>query len=104
MLRSGLMEYQCVKSVQTRIFSGPCFPVLGLIRENTEQKNPVFGHFSRSVYGSINSFILYSINNLLCYFSNFVTNLHLHDLKLIKIESRELTSLLPYLSILLEIN
>ena len=34
----------CVKSVQIRSFSGPYFPAFGL---NTEQKNSVFGHFSR---------------------------------------------------------
>ena len=42
------------------VFSAPCFPVFGLnteiygvkysgqIRENTDQKNSVFGHFTRS--------------------------------------------------------
>ena len=44
------------KSVQIRSFSGPYFPVFGLnmeiygvqIRENTDQKNSVFGQFLRS--------------------------------------------------------
>ena len=36
-----------VKSVRIRSFSGPYFPAFG-IRENTDQKNPEYGHFSRS--------------------------------------------------------
>ena len=52
----------CVKSVRIRSFSGPHFPAFGLnkeeilrispysvrIRENTDQKNSEYGHFSRS--------------------------------------------------------
>ena len=37
----------CVKSVQMRSFSVPYFPIVQ-IWENTDQKNSVFGHFSRS--------------------------------------------------------
>ena len=56
----------CVKSVRIRSFSGPYFPAFGLnterysvlcispysvrMRENTEQKNSEYGHFSRSNY------------------------------------------------------
>ena len=42
----------CVKVVQIRSFSGPYFPAFGLNTEiygvNRDQKNSVFGHFSRS--------------------------------------------------------
>ena len=53
----------CVKRVHIRSFSGPLFPAFGLnteryevsvysvrIRENTDQKNSKYGHFSRSYY------------------------------------------------------
>ena len=46
----------CVKSVRIRSFSGSYFPEIGLktaqhsvqMRENTEQKNSEYRHFSRS--------------------------------------------------------
>ena len=54
-------EYtHCVKSVRIRSYSGPYFPALGLntdryevcddvrIRENTDQNNSEYKHFSRS--------------------------------------------------------
>ena len=56
-------RHHCVKSVRLRSFSDPCFPVFGLntgrysispywvwMRENTDQKNPEYGHCSRSAY------------------------------------------------------
>ena len=41
----GAIILHCVKSVGIWSFSGPHFPALGL---NTDQKNPNYGHFSRS--------------------------------------------------------
>ena len=55
-------KYHCVKSVRIRSFSGPYFPAFGLnmdryrvslqnsvrMRENTDQDNSEYGHFSRS--------------------------------------------------------
>ena len=54
----------CVKSVHTRSFSSPYFPVFGMntesisqysvrMRENTDQKNSEYGHFSCHVINSI---------------------------------------------------
>ena len=56
-----LVLENCVKSVCIRSFTGPYFPTLGLntekygvppysvrIRENTDQKNSKYGHFSRT--------------------------------------------------------
>ena len=49
--------YHYVKSVGIRSFSGLYFAVFGLntpysvqMRENTDQKNSEYGHFSRSVF------------------------------------------------------
>ena len=44
MMREDI-DSHCVKSVQTRSFSGTYFPVFGL---NTDQKNSAFGHISHS--------------------------------------------------------
>ena len=56
---SSWLKYYCVKSARIRSFSGPYFPAFGLntgisqysvrMRENTDQKNSEYGHFSRSV-------------------------------------------------------
>ena len=39
-------DYHCVKSVRIRGYSGPYFPSFGL---NTDQNNPKYVHFLRSV-------------------------------------------------------
>ena len=51
-------QNHCVKKVRIRSFSGPYFPAIRLntsispysvrIRENTDQNNPEYEHFSRS--------------------------------------------------------
>ena len=50
-----MIYFYCVKSVRIRSFAGPYFPVFGLnterysvrMRENTDQKNSEYGHFSQ---------------------------------------------------------
>ena len=54
-----LSFWHCVKSVRVRSYSGPCFPAFrlnksifscsGQMRENADQNNFEYGHFSRSV-------------------------------------------------------
>ena len=57
-MRKNGSAYYCVKSVRIWSFSGPYFPAFGLnqgeihsvrMRENTEQKNSQYAHFSRSL-------------------------------------------------------
>ena len=53
-----LSSKHCVKSVRIRSYSGPHFPAFGLnirisphsvrMRENVDQNNSEYGHFSRS--------------------------------------------------------
>ena len=51
-----LSNLHCVKSVRIRSYSGPYFHAFGLItgrmRENTDQNNSEYGHFSHSVNDS----------------------------------------------------
>ena len=60
-LLNNVQETHCVKSYHIRSFSGPYLPAFGLnagkygpeklriwMRENTDQKNSEYGHFSRS--------------------------------------------------------
>ena len=58
LLSKFLKDLHCVKSVLIQSFSGPYFPAFHpntensysvRMRENTDQKNSEYGHFSRSV-------------------------------------------------------
>ena len=54
---NGFQSFHYVKSVRISSFSGPYFPAFGLrispywvhMRENMDQNNSEYGHFSRSV-------------------------------------------------------
>ena len=54
-----ISECHCVESVGIQSFCGPYFPVFGLntysvrMRENMDQKNSEYGHFSRNVQETI---------------------------------------------------
>ena len=53
---STAIKYHCVKCVRIRSYSGPHFPAFGLnispysvrMRENADQNNSAYGHFSRT--------------------------------------------------------
>ena len=83
-----LQKTHCVKNVRIRSFSGPYFPAFGLntarytspyaiqMRENTDQKNSEYRHFSRSDGNHHSSIALWTLSHVTVYAFFFLWNVY----------------------------